>query len=1076
MSVLDDLRAVDLGAVVQARGTISATVNGDDLVALLSQPVGAGALGPFGATLTTIQEALADPSSLLDDVIAALPDVADLPGLDALDLGEWEEAVRTGAQILVEIVAALSGDLSGVTGRLSSVGGDLAGGVRVAMDDYARVGVDELARLRRLVDIVESGVPTEPAAFANLALDILLPVPRAEVARLRAMATGVLEAAGSVNLPATRVAGLLEAYAAVTAAAQAGDAEAVRRALATLEQARASTVAAIQGDLRFAVERLNALHPPALLEVLGQGSAALAGARTGILEFLDRFRIELRAARAAVDGLEASAVRGVVDDFLGAIDARIEAELVGPIDARVRAVEGFIREVLADLPLRALRTHLTRAVRDAAAAIEAADLDGPAEAALGELRRLRTSIEQLDIGQLVRDALEEVERILDDALRPILDALGEIGEAVNDVAGDAREVVEQAVGIITALAQAIEEARRTIDELPIEQATQEIVDAVRSIQDAAEAVLGVVELPEGLRPMIEQLTAEVKAVDLHAALIEPVDEAMSAFGAIRGLGLPEMVGEVRDVLSNLVPAQLAAELQAELDGVLDGIRNFRPDGLLAELEGYLAEAATAIEQVDLDPLAEHVQGPYDQLLAGFDALRPSVLLRPLLDAYDELVDTSGVAEPVEATTSLVNAATDAAAALVGPLASQVERLAPGQLVRSDPPAAGTAAARTPAGDIVRLFGYLPGRLRAALLSLSGQARQAALDAVDALCGGLAGELRALPAALQGTAGRLESEVDALLAPLAQAQVRAQLAVRVRFTAPGVQASLDVDAAATVLASAGPGPLREALAGTLDLAAGTARDLAAGVSGAGQALEGAALALERSPLGQLGRDLDAFLAALDPEPLAAELDAFVNAAVARLPDLVGELGGELEHALLRIEQLLLDHNPAMLLQRFLSVLDVIRAELEILDPHVLVAELDPLHAAARGVLESYDPSRLVAELEGILASVAGALRTINLDDVPGVGELPGLAAILERVEQAVPIRALADVGAALDDAGEQLGNIDLAGLVDEIEQLRPRITTAMTVAVDTIQAELAALLEAIQYASTSASASVSVSVG
>jgi hypothetical protein len=1075
MSVLDDLREIDLGAVVDARGSISAVVDGEQLTAILAQPVGAAALGSLGQALGSVQEALAHPASLLDDVIAALPDVAHLPGLDAIDLDDWEAAIRIGAGMAAEVLAAVRGDLSGVTRQITAAGGDRVRGGRVAMADYARVGIDELARLRRLIDMVEAGVPTDPAAFADIAVDVLLPVPRVEIARLRAAVTGALGAAGAAALPSTRASGLLEAYAAVTAAAEAGDAAAVRRALAALEQARATTVAAIQGDLRFAVERLSAVQPPAVLEVLGQASAALAGGRTGILEFLEQFRIELRAARAAIGGLDPEAVRGVLDDFFAALDNRIEAQLVAPVDARVRALEAWIRELLADLPLRALRTGLTRAVRDAAAAIEAADLDGPADAALGELRRLRTTIQGLDVGAVVRDALEEIERVLSEALEPILDALGDIGAAVDGVAGSAQEVVDEAVGVITSLAEVIAEARRTLDELPIEQATQQVVDTVRGVRGNVEAVLGVVELPEGLRPAIEQLTEEVRAIDLEAALIAPLDQAMRAFDVVGDVGLPEMVDEVRQVLSNLVPAQLAAELQAELDGVIEGIRSFRPDALLDELEGYLRAAASEFEQVDLDPLAARVQAPFDQLLAGFDALRPTTLLQPLLAAFDELVDTSGVGEPTELATSLITAATDAAAGLAAPLAAQVERLAPGQLERAEPRPPDASAPRTPPGDIVRLFGYLPARLRAALMELSGEARQAALDAVDALCGGLAAGLRELPGALQAAGGRLEGELDQLLAPLAQAQVRAQLAVRARFSAPGVSAdaSLDVDAAVAVLASAGPGALREAVAGTLDLATGTAHDLATHVAGAGGLVDVAALALERSPLGQLGRDVDAFLAALDPEPLAAELDAFVDAAVARLPDFVTELGDELERALLRCQQMLLDHNPAMLLQRFLSVLDVVRAEVDVLNPHALVAELDPLHAAARSVLASYDPRRLVAELEGILAAVAGAIRTIDLDAVPGAGELPGMAQLVERVEAAVPLRALAEVGTSLDAAGEQLGTIDLTGLVEEIEQLRPRIRTTMEQALGTIQAELVALLEAVRYQSASASGQVSV---
>ena len=271
-------------------------------------------------------------------------------------------------------------------------------------------------------------------------------------------------------------------------------------------------------------------------------------------------------------------------------------------------------------------------------------------------------------------------------------------------------------------------------------------------------------------------------------------------------------------------------------------------------------------------------------------------------------------------------------------------------------------------------------------------------------------------------------------------------------------------------------MREAVAGTFELATGTVGDLARGVARAGAAIEGAVDALERSPVGQLAGDVDAFLAALDPEPLAAELDAFVDAALARLPALVGELGDELERAVMRARQILLDNNPAVLLQRFLGVLDVVREELDVLNPHVLVGELDPLHDAARAVLEAYDPAGLVDEVDGMLGAIARAVRDIELVGFPGEADLPELAAAVQRAEDAVPAEALAGVGAALADAGAALAAIDLVGLVDEIEGVRERVQTAMHAAVQTIEAELVALLEGIRYQQTSASASVSGSVG
>ena len=1076
MTLIDDLQALDVSGVIDARGTITATAGGDELSAILSGDVGAVVLGDVGAALDAVRAAVDDPEALFSAVLDALPDVAAIPGLEELDLDEWERAVREGAEIVGDLVAVLGGDLEGVGRLIKSAAGELADSSRIALDDYARVGVDELARLRRLVDSVESGVPTSPQAFAELALDILLPLPRTEVTRLRAAVAGMLEGAAAVALPSGRVAGLLDAHAAIAVAAQAGDADAVRRALAALEQARDATIASLQSDLRLAVERVGSLRAPEALEAITAASGALTGARTGVLEFLEQLRSELAAARAAVEGLDTSEARAVIESFMDAIDQRVQELLIAPIDERVRAAETWVRELFAELPLRDLRAKLTEIVQQGVAAIEEADLDAPAEAVRARFRELQEEIAGLDLGAIVREALDEIEGVISGALDTIVGALEAIGEVVEGVADAAQGIVEQAVEILTALAEAVQEAKRAVDELPIEQAQQEVVDAIRALQDKAEELLAEVRLPEGLRPVIEQLTAELREVDLEAALLGPVDEALANFNLLDELGLPDLVRDVQGVLSNLVPAQIATEVQAELDAVIDGIAAFRPDRLRSTVEGFLDDAADAIDGVDLEPVREIVHQPFALLLEGFDQLRPSVLLRPLLDAYDELIGAAGLGDPVASTQGLLTAATDAASGLARPMTEQVDRLAPGQLDRVQPqlPQPGTDVPRP--GDIVRLFGYLPAKLREALMALSGEARATAMEAVDGLCGGLGRDLRVLQDAVWTVRDRLEADLDALLAPVATAQVRAQLALTARFQAPGVEVTIDVDAALAVVASAGPGAVREAVTGTLELATGTVEEVARGVAGAGAEIERAADALERSQLGQLGRDLDAFLAALDPEPLAAELDAFVDAALARLPALIAELGDELERAVMRARQILLDNNPAVLLQRFLGVLDVVREELDVLNPHVVVGELDPLHDAARAVLEAYDPAGLVDEVEGMLGAVAQAVRGIELDGFPGEAELADLGAAVQRVEDAVPAEALADVGEALGAAGEALDAIDLVGLVDEIEGVRDRVQTAMHAAVQTIETELVALLEGLQYQASSASASGSVSGG
>jgi hypothetical protein len=343
--------------------------------------------------------------------------------------------------------------------------------------------------------------------------------------------------------------------------------------------------------------------------------------------------------------------------------------------------------------------------------------------------------------------------------------------------------------------------------------------------------------------------------------------------------------------------------------------------------------------------------------------------------------------------------------------------------------------------------------------------------VDALCAGLARDLRALQAVLNGVERRLTTDLDALLTPLAPAQLRAQLAIRANFGG----ASLDVDGSLAIVAQAGPGAMRHLLAGRTRAAQGDVRSTALAISGqAGAALEAAARALEGNPLASLTGDLDAFLAALDPEPIAAELDGLTAALFAKTPELLEALGDELVALEGRFRALVDELNPGNHVERFARVLDVLQQELDLLDPGRLADELGEIHAALRRVVAAYDPAILAAEVRDVLLAISGELRA--LDPATLLGDLSFLDDIVDRVEAALPSQALAAVGESLADVGAELRAIDPSGLLDAVEALGPQLVVAFDVAVEAIRQEIVALLEALRYASTTTSAHVQIEVG
>src|SRR5262249_33251472 len=140
-----------------------------------------------------------------------------------------------------------------------------------------------------------------------------------------------------------------------------------------------------------------------------------------------------------------------------------------------------------------------------------------------------------------------------------------------------------------------------------------------------------------------------------------------------------------------------------------------------------------------------------------------------------------------------------------------------------------------AGDIVRLFGWLPARLREALAAAGADARSAAVASLHGLVGGLAADLRRLQSETWAIGHRLEADLDTLLVPLANAQARAQLALSARLTAPGVELDVDLDASLAIVAAAGPAGLRSRLDDLTTLVADRVGGLAAAIAADGGAI-------------------------------------------------------------------------------------------------------------------------------------------------------------------------------------------------------------------------------------------------
>jgi hypothetical protein len=449
-------------------------------------------------------------------------------------------------------------------------------------------------------------------------------------------------------------------------------------------------------------------------------------------------------------------------------------------------------------------------------------------------------------------------------------------------------------------------------------------------------------------------------------------------------------------------------------------------------------------------------------------------MQPVIDVYDSILGAIPTPNPVTVgqglTASLDGLGRVTGRALLEPVARLTHEAGTqvGDPAVPRPIEVPQEAEAIRAGDAIRLLGYIPGKVREALQALEAGAVGDVMREVDSCCGGLAVQLRSVSAAIADIERRVDRGMEALLAPVAAAQARAQFALRANFSVE--QAAVHLDA----LAAAGPASLRHGLAASIDSTRQTLRSATGlAVGSLRQSFDDAATALESSPLGSIAGNLDRLLAVLDPEPIAAEMDAIVAAAIARTDSLLEEVGADFRAALLRVRAILNHLNPMALAQRFLSILDVLKEELDLLDPRRLAAELGEIHAVLRATVEAYDPRIIAQELFAISRAVAQQIRALNPAQL--LGDLNFWQATVDRVAALNPAARLSAAGAALRPIGERLASVDVAALIDSVNRLGPLLVDEFEQMLDTIRNEIVALLESLRFATGGTSASASVAV-
>lgn len=1085
MTLLDDLRALDLSAIVDAKVDIRVLIDGDAIAGLVANGAVSSVLGDLGTAIEVAADGLRQPGALVAPLLGVLGEVLEAIGIGDAPLADYVDAVSSGAELVAGLVGMLSGDPRSISFGSSGDIGVVLDRVGGPFTDHAAAVSGGLASFRALVQSVEQGLPTDPAALLDPALRILLPFPigdiEAAVGRLAEVGAGLDRIAIDPRLTTGLVAALVD----VRVAADAGDVAGLQAALDEVGRIRDHTVQQLAAALRSIAGVVSGLRLGDALRVVGALRGSLAAAGSTVLEELDQWRAMIAAVRATVEQLDPVAALTHFGAFLDLAEARANDVLLAGVDGSIGVVKQALRDLLRELPIRPLRLQLSAAIAGAADAIADADLDAPIDALRGGLAELSAVLDDADPAALVQGAVAEVETAIDDALDRLEAALGDITAGIEAVAADADVVLRRAVDGLGAFRAAVDAISVTVEDAGILDAAAEIAATLQDLREQVAVLVSSAPLPDALREPIGQLVATLDSIDLDAAVGDPLREVAAQLQLPDDLAttVTEGLDAVAEAISALVPTDVIADLEATVDGAIAEIGRLDVSSLTAGITEVLDDAAAVFESVGVADLLAPAGDVFDRIVAAVDEVHPRRILRPVIDLYAQTLGALPLPTPETITAraagvtsqageSVARAVAEPARQAVSPSAGLPASDAGGGGATSS---GGPAREETPAdlrvGDIVRLVGFLPAKLGDAIAALGAGPAGELLAGVDALLGGSANAIRDVRDRVVDLDAIVASALDAALAPLTVVQVDAQLALQgsAAVSTPG----FELDASFAVLASAGPAALHRQLAGERAMIGARGAVARSVLSGRlADDLDEVATLLERALPGNLLADVDAFLAALDPEPIAAELDALMVAIVDATPAFLTAAADGIAELEVRIRRLIATFNPGALAQRFLAILDVVREELSMLDPGRLADELGEVHARIRAAITAYDPRAIAGELDQLLADVAAAVR--GLDPAGLLPDLSGVAAQIERLEDIVPVNALAGVGTQLEAVGDELRLVDVQGMLDTVNALPPQVAEAITLLIDSVRDEITALLESIKYASTNASASVSVS--
>jgi hypothetical protein len=1016
-----------------------------------------GAGGGFADALRAIEEI----APFAD--IAAIGEVLEIFETLRGRLQPLQELLDMDPAALVERMLDGFGGAGGIVQRLVS---ELTGAVAAEPPDAIAI---PLAALRDLA----AGAPTDPAAAAAFLARFVLGLDLGAIRAPFELLDSVREQLAGANLTAleTRLIALTVEVdlASEALVSRAPDMSAVMERLGRIAaEVELVTGTFLPGALDALTADIAAIDADGLATQLDSALAPLLDRvpvpPRGLADF---FLPPLRVLGDGIDDLDPAMLTAYLDELEATVRTTFANSDVGRLRDDSRMLLAGIVEFLNGLPLPALRDQLTQALAGVEEQLSSIASLSPVAALAEQMQQVTQAIDSIDLSA-VTDAIGAVAG----QIRGLADQF-----PIKAIKTELEGLLEQAEAAAARLPPLLDELKARIDELAgalthidLSVAGDVSVGMVSDLRgNVNEAVEGA-DLPDALSVPLGLLAGAVREIDLSASVSGPLDDIVARVD-ISGVMAPVQAAldQARAALQSLSPTALATRLDEPFDAALAELRKFTPQALIDQLSERFQGAVGELDRISPAALVAPLQAAFDDLLAKLrQAADPAPLFAPLHQAYAELQALLDAIDPTR---------------LIGNVVAEVSKL-PGVLTRATGDALGAAitgggalpaggGAAGPAaikfGDMVRPFAALVNEARNVVKSSAEDLLDEALELISrplallSHAGQVAGgHVAAIGAAIE--ARRALVDPTAITGPLADLRtalarlqrIEAGLAASGRGSLELGVAVQGVQLEAFITVSF---PARHDLdlaVGALDRGLG-APELGKSLHRLGQVLGDfipPALVAPATEAAVLGK-IDAIFDAVDPTPIADEMDEIGEKLRAKLESFAGAIAQKLFKIWNAIFEEIEPVTPGGILKTLSAVTDAIRAQLAVLDPARLEAEVDQVVDGVLEAFQAFSPAAFAGTLTPAFDALKGKIEA--LDPAVLLGDLDPLSDALDSIEALRPsvvLAPLAGQAEKIDEALQRLLHFDPAAIVAQaIANLKGQIDIVL----QRIEVELDGLL-------------------